>query len=106
MAVSIPSASAVTAQACNATAGNLLKVTLPSGTKTVSLYPRAAAGKVTHTGTDGAAIGANYATLEADKWTQVELNRSTYGSPPIIYLAHVNNDGVIEIALGRIATAD
>jgi hypothetical protein len=105
MAVSLTSAAAVTAQACDANAGDVLKVTLPTGTRYVSLYPRAAAGKLTYTGTDSAAIGADYITLEADKWTVVELIRA-YGSPPVIYLAHVNAAGVIEVALGRVATAD
>jgi hypothetical protein len=97
MAVVYTSAAGVTRQACDSTAGELLKVTLPSGTNAVMLRPIAAAGKVTHTGTDGAAIGSDYATLDADAWTVIPLSRAAFGSPPAFYIAHVNNNGVIEV---------
>lgn len=97
MAVSLPTDQPIDRLTCDATAGNVTQVTLPSGTRAVVLQSVTSAGKLAHTGTDGAAIGSDYITLAADTALRFKLGKARWGSPPVIYLAHADNSGVIEI---------
>lgn len=100
-AITMTSSEGTRRVACAASAGNLQLVTLPAGSIAVLLYSVAAAGKVTHTGDDAAAIGTAYATLPATTWVTVPLsNRAAWapsGGAPSIRLAHTDNNGVIEV---------
>lgn len=91
MAVS-PAINAITRQACAAAAGTSLQVNIPRGAVVALLRPITAAGQVAHTGTDATAIGAAYGTLDAGAWTPWPC-----AGLAALYLAHTNNDGVIEI---------
>lgn len=65
MAVSLTSAQATYTGTTDGTNNELLKITLASGVKWVVLQFVTNAGKLTHTGTDNAAIGADFQLVPA-----------------------------------------
>lgn len=91
MAVSI-SAGTCDRVACNATAGNVTQISLGPNIGTLLVRPITSNGKITHTGTDGAAIGTDYATLDHSAWSPWPV-----AGMASVYIAHSDNNGVIEI---------
>lgn len=95
MAVTLADSDCVKRVTNDATAGDVTKITLPPGTVGVMLLSVGGVGMVTHTGTDAAAIGAEYAEFPADTWFTLGLNRYWGGSgSPDVFIAHASNAGV------------
>lgn len=83
------------ALANNATAGVATKVTFPSGTVGVFIHSVTDGTQVSKTGTDGQALGANFmlVTETLAPWL-LPLPSAVYGNPPVLYVAHDDNNGV------------
>ena len=74
------------------------KITLPRGTRKVSVKFETNAGKVSSTGTDAQAIdGTDYATAAADVWHTFDVSREAHGFPAAVYLASATGSTVVQV---------
>lgn len=85
------------------TPDNVTQVTVPSWAKKVSVQFITNAGKISHTGTDAAAIGSDYITIAADTLAEVSISNrehdaSNYGGFSL-YLASGTASTVAEVAI-------
>lgn len=84
-----------------ATADNLDEVTLPNWLRRVAVTARGGIGKVTHTGTDGAAIGAaayiSVPTAVADERIIENVDPNGENGTWTIFVTNGTDNGVIEI---------
>lgn len=78
-----------------ATADNLLEVTMPDNIRhwLFTVQPITNAGKLTHTGTDGGAIGSDYVTLNADVPSEVVVSGGS------VFVTGDTNGTVLELVV-------
>jgi hypothetical protein len=82
-------------------AGVVQAITLPGECTRFSLQFIAQAGKYSHTGTDGVAIGAEYATIAAD--SVKVYDRGLRAGTQTVYVAGAAGAVVVEIELERVS---
>lgn len=83
----------------SATPGNLREVQYASGTTELEVRPEGAAAYYCRTGTDEAAAGTDYGTLDADTWTTIRIHPGS-GS---IYIYGTNASQRVQVdPVGRI----
>jgi hypothetical protein len=81
----------------DANQGDVTEITFPTGTHGCVLYSDGADTYYTDAGTDGAAVGNDYFVVPSGNAKVVRLDRSIYGSPPVIYIASSAVSGVTRI---------
>jgi len=77
----------------------LQEITLPSEAGRVSCRFVTNAGKVAFTGTDGAAIGTDYATFDADTWLELAWRGTRPQTLGSVFLASATGSTVVEILI-------
>lgn len=79
MAVSLTSAQATYTGTTDSSANELLKITLASGVRWIVLHFATNDGKLTHTGTDGAAIGSDFQLVKAGSAQRFYVGGAAWG---------------------------
>lgn len=74
------------------------KVTLPRDCRRVAIKFVTNEGKYSTAGTDASAIDStDYATMAADTWHSLAVNRLSHGFPGAIYLASATGSTVVQV---------
>lgn len=87
----------------SATPGVLTRIDIPRGARRVWVQWVSSAGKLTHTGTDGAAIGSHFGTFPADSWVDARFEcAGAYGRDVgsdgcSVYVASAGVSTVVEL---------
>jgi len=104
MAVVFTAARQIDRIVTDAAAGNVTKVTFHANTRTVTIEGYDAAGttatacKVAYAGTDGAAIGADFYTIDAGAKLEIPVaGHARERDGAVLYIASTVNSGIVEV---------